>query len=295
MEIATVTGGGGTPIHVREWGRKDAPPILLVHGWSQHHLCWRHQFESDLAEHFRLVAIDLRGHGMSGKPARVEDYSDGDIWAEDIKAVIDQCGLDNVVLTSWSFGGFVISDYLRVYGPSKVAGINYVGWGVVMGNTEEELRFVGRGFHDWYRGAVSEDQPTRIAAMRGFVHACLGRKISQDDLETLIAFNCMTPQFTSLALTLRKAIDFTPVISNLEIPILASYGRKDIVALPIAGEHIVASCKNATSSFYNDAGHAPFLEAPKRFNRELKAFASRAQRNDRSASAAAGSRQTSSL
>jgi len=160
MEVATVTGGGGTPIHVREWGPKGAPFILLVHGWSQHHLCWRRQFESDLANEFRLVAIDLRGHGMSGKPPKVEDYNDGDLWAEDVKAVIDQRGLDNVVLVSWSFGGFVISDYIRVYGPRKIAAINYVGWGVVMGNTKQELRFVGRGFHDWYQGAISEDQPT---------------------------------------------------------------------------------------------------------------------------------------
>ena len=68
-----------------------------------------------------------------------------------------------------------------------------------MGNTEQELRFVGRGFHDWYQGAVSEDQPTRIAAMRGFVHSCLAGEIDRGDLETMIAFNCMTPQFTSLA------------------------------------------------------------------------------------------------
>ena len=275
MDVATVTGGGGTPIHVREWGPKNAPPLLFVHGWSQHHLCWGRQFESQLADKFRLVAIDLRGHGMSGKPPRVEDYNDGDLWAEDIKAVIDERSLENVVLVSWSFDGLVISDYIRIYGPRKVPAINYVGWGVVMGNSEEELRFVGRGFHDWYQGAISEDQPSRIAAMRGFVHACLGREIDRQDLETMIAFNCITPQFTSLALTLRKAIDFTPVISELTIPILATYGTKDTVALPTAGTHIVASCRNG-ASFYKGVGHAPFAERPKRFNLELNTFATKA-------------------
>jgi len=112
--------------------------------------------------------------------------------------------------------------------------------------------------------------------MRGFVHACLGSEIDRGDLETMIAFNCMTPQFTSLALTLRKAIDFTPIISSLDIPILATYGTKDSVALPIAGEHIVTSCQNASSSFYEGVGHAPFIERPERFNRELAAFATRA-------------------
>lgn len=281
MEITSVTGGGGTKIHVREWGRRDAPAILLVHGWSQHHLCWRAQYESSLADEFRLVAIDLRGHGMSDKPDSVEAYTTGELWAADIKAVIEQRDLVNPVLCSWSFGGFVISDYLRLFGDSKIAGINYVGWGVVMGNTEEELRFVGRGFHDYYQGAISEDQPTRIAAMRGFVHACIGGQISQDDLETIIAFNVMTPRFTSLALTLRKAIDFTPMIEQLDVPILASYGTKDTVALPAAGEHIARVCKRASYSEYPGAGHALFVERPERFNTELAEFARMAHADKR--------------
>jgi non-heme chloroperoxidase len=274
-------------LHVREWGRPDAPPILFVHGWSQHHLAWRHQFESALAGKFRLVALDLRGHGMSEAPTQVEAYTDGDLWAADIAAIIEQRELVQPVLVSWSFGGFVISDYLRIHGDGAIAGVNYVGWGVIMGNTEEELRFVGRGFHDCYQGAISEDMPTAIAAMRGFVHACLGKPISQNDLETLIAFNVMVPRFTRWACTLRKAIDFTPVIAELSVPVLATYGTKDTIALPIAGHHIVKVCRRATGSFYEGAGHAPFLEDPERFNRELAAFARQAQAERRGESAIA--------
>jgi non-heme chloroperoxidase len=277
MEIATVVGGGGTRLHVREWGRKDAPPILLVHGWSQNHLAWCHQFESALADEFRLVAVDLRGHGMSEAPTEVDAYTNGDIWAADVAAIIEQRELVQPVLVSWSFGGFVLSDYLRVHGDAAVAGINYVGWGVIMGNTEEELRFVGRGFHDFYEGAVSEDMPTAIAAMRGFVHACIVKPVSEEDMETVIAFNVVVPRFTRWACTMRTAIDFTPVISKLDVPILATDGTKDTIALPIAGEHIVKVCKRASGSFYEGVGHAPFLEDPERFNRELADFARNAQ------------------
>ena len=64
----TVEGGGGLRLHVREWGRPDGPPILLIHGRSQNHLCWAPQYDSALADEFRLVAFDLRGHGMSEAP-----------------------------------------------------------------------------------------------------------------------------------------------------------------------------------------------------------------------------------
>jgi hypothetical protein len=56
MEIHDVSGGGGLHLDVREWSLKDGPAILFIHGWSQNHLCWRRQWESSLADEFRLVA-----------------------------------------------------------------------------------------------------------------------------------------------------------------------------------------------------------------------------------------------
>ena len=149
MEIATVIGGGGTKLHVREWGRRDASPILFVHGWSQHHLAFRRQLESPLSNDFRLVALDLRGHGMSEMPTDLAAYTNGDIWAADIAAVIEQRGLKRPVIVAWSYGGYVVSDYLERHGDGNVAGVNYVGWSVVVG--EPAPHFVGPGFHDFMK------------------------------------------------------------------------------------------------------------------------------------------------
>jgi pimeloyl-ACP methyl ester carboxylesterase len=107
--IHTVQGGGGLRLHVREWGKADGPPILFIHGLSQSHLCWAKQYQSSLAEEFRLVAYDLRGHGMSEAPLEPEHYSDGALWADDVAAIIDQLRLDRPVVVGWSYGGFVIS------------------------------------------------------------------------------------------------------------------------------------------------------------------------------------------
>ena len=60
--IHTVRGGGGLRLHVREWGRADGPPILLMHGWSQSHLCWAKQYQSALAAviFWQIVAAGVR-------------------------------------------------------------------------------------------------------------------------------------------------------------------------------------------------------------------------------------------
>src|SRR5690348_5169368 len=90
MKVHVVRGGGGVRLHVREWGRADGPPILFIHGWSQNHLCWARQYESELTGEFRLVAYDLRGHGMSEAPLDPGHYTDGKLWADDVAAIIEE-------------------------------------------------------------------------------------------------------------------------------------------------------------------------------------------------------------
>ena len=66
--VHQVRGGGGLRLHVRQWGNRDGPPLLFIHGWSQSQLCWARQTNGPLAQRFHLVAFDNRGHGMSEKP-----------------------------------------------------------------------------------------------------------------------------------------------------------------------------------------------------------------------------------
>jgi non-heme chloroperoxidase len=145
--IHDVRGGGGLRLHVREWGRPDGPPILSIHGWSQGHLCWARQYGSALAEEFRLVAYDLRGHGMSEAPLEPEHYTDGRLWADDVAAIIDQLGLDRPVLVGWSYGGFIICDYLRAYGQDRIAAVDFVGAATTLGEAAFGT-LIGPGFLD---------------------------------------------------------------------------------------------------------------------------------------------------
>lgn len=104
MKIHTVKGAAGVNLHVREYGKSTGIPILLIHGWSQSHLCWSKQYQSSLKDEVRMVALDLRGHGMSDAPVELDQYTDGDKWADDIEAVIDELSLDRPILVGWSYG-----------------------------------------------------------------------------------------------------------------------------------------------------------------------------------------------
>ena len=74
-----------------------------------------------------------------------------------------------------------------------------------------------------------------------------------------------------------REIDEDDVLRSLELPLLVSHGRADSVVLPAMAEHVLATCPTAEASWYDGVGHAPHLEAPERFNRELAALVARAR------------------
>jgi non-heme chloroperoxidase len=273
--IHTVRGGGGLRLHVREWGRADGPPILFIHGLSQNHLCWTKQYQSALAEEFRLVAYDLRGHGMSEAPLEPEHYTNARLWADDVAAIIDQLRLDRPVLVGWSYGGFVICDYLRAHGQDRIAAIDFAGAVITLGGAAFGT-LIGPGFLDHFPDATADDLPTNIRGIRGLVKGWPAKPYPAEEVETLLCSAMVVPAQIRANLGARE-IDGDDVLRTLHVPLLVSHGRADTVVLPAMAEHVLATCPTAEPSWYEGVGHTAFLEAPERFNRELAALTRRAR------------------
>ena len=273
MRTHTIPGGGGVRLHVREWGPPDAPPVVLVHGLSQDHQCWVHQYDGPLADDFRLIAFDLRGHGMSEAPAGAASYTDGRLWADDLASVIDQLGLDRPVLVGWSYGSFVIGDYLRAYGQGNVAALDFAGGAVRLGPTAFGS-LIGPGFLDHFADLTAHDLPTSIRGVRGLVHAFATDPLPADDIETLLCAGMMVPAATRGHLGARD-LDYDDVLRSLRVPLLVSHGRADTIVLPAMAQHVLDVCPTAQASWYDGVGHVPFLERAERFNDELAALTRR--------------------
>ena len=272
--VHQVRGGGGVALHVREWGRPDGPPILLIHGWSQSHLCWARQYQSALAEEFRLVAYDLRGHGMSEAPPEPGHYTDPRLWADDVAAIIDQLRLDRPVLVGWSYGGFIICDYLRAHGQDRIGAIDFAGAGTKLGAAAFGT-LIGPGFLDNVPDATADDLPTNIRGIRGLVEAFPAKPFPPDEVETLLCSSMTVPAPIRASLVARE-IDGDDVLRTLRVPLLVTQGRADTVILPAMAEHILTTCPTAEPSWYDGVGHTTFLEDPDRFNRELAELTRRA-------------------
>jgi non-heme chloroperoxidase len=179
------------------------------------------------------------------------------------------------VLVGWSYGAFVICDYIRAYGQDRLAAIDFVEGAVQLGEAAFGT-LIGHGFLDHCAGATADDLPTNIWAMRSFVRASVVKPLSDDELETALCWNVVVPAPIRANLAAR-AIDCDDVLRALEVPLLVTHGRADSVVLPAMADNVLTTCPTAKASWYEGVGHVPHLEEPGRFNRELAELTRRAR------------------
>ncbi|ENB7194029.1 alpha/beta hydrolase [Enterobacter bugandensis] len=111
--MAFVTTKDGVNIYYKDWGPKEAQPIVFHHGWPLSADDWDNQMLFFLAEGYRVIAIDRRGHGRSDQ---VSEGHDMDHYAADASAVVESLALHNAVHVGHSTGGGQVARYVAKYG-----------------------------------------------------------------------------------------------------------------------------------------------------------------------------------
>lgn len=282
LVFSEVNGGGAAPLNVVEAGSPDGKEILLIHGVSQSYLSWRAQLHAEELQGFRLVAFDLRGHGNSAKPWKSEDYSDTKLWADDVAAVIAAKQLKAPVIVAWSYGGLVLMDYIRHHGTDNIAAINLVA---NVGGLVDQIPSPTPGDEAILQKMIANRSLQQSPNIEeNFTAAAFSASLLTEvdmgldwrqDAKTI---SMMTPSYVRRALATRTIgnKDLSGVVVRL--PVLLSYGAKDgSVTDPMAAEFLSKFPRTITSK-YEDVGHSPFAENPKKFNSELVEFVNSIER-----------------
>jgi non-heme chloroperoxidase len=268
----TVMSRDGVALSVQEFGNPSGLPVVLVHGLMGSHLSWQAQLRSSKLKELRLIAYDMRGHGQSGGPNSADSYTDGTLWAADLEAVIKASGAQRPVLVGWSLGAAVISIYLAAYGDAGIAGAVYVGGVVELTPTQLQPQ------PEVYRAMVSTDLRTRLDAERAFLGLCFFKPPSTGDFERLLA-NAALASFSMKRSVHQMTVDAQKGLSTMRKPMLQIYGERDALVHPVNSARRARELNPAIRTvFYPNVGHAPFMEAPDRFNDDLIRFAKDASR-----------------
>lgn len=253
-----VSGAGGVPINVVETGNPEGPAVVLLHGFSQSYLSWLEQLEDPtLAEQLRLVAVDLRGHGASGKPWDTDAYSGYQPWADDLAAVLQTLAIEQPWLVGWSFGGYVALDFVRGHGEDAVAGVMLVAshGGVVPRPPGEPAE-------------VRNDLLEAIENARGFMALMSVEPVSQAAIDRGVFSHVMLPPYVRRAMT-GKRFDNADLFPMSSLPVTMILGEGDL-SLPVDNiRNALPADADIEIVVYPGVGHSPFVEAPQRFNADL--------------------------
>jgi non-heme chloroperoxidase len=268
MQSHTLTGGGGIALHAVETGNPKGRPILFLHGASQCWLQWNRQMNSSLAEEYRLVALDMRGHGLSDKPH--DAYGDSKLWADDINAVIETLELDRPVLTGWSYGPLVFLDYIRHYGEEQLAGLHFVGAITKLGSPEA-MSVLTPEFLSVVPQFLSTDSETSVRGLESLLQLCFVRQPSASELYLMLGYNVAVPSYVRQGL-FSRSFDNDDILPKIRKPVLITHGAADAIVNPAVVDQHRAAMPHAQVHRMADTGHAAFWDSAAGFNDRLRAF-----------------------
>lgn len=114
--MQNITTKDGTQIYFKDWGPRDAQPVVFHHGWPLSSDDWDTQMLYFLQKGYRVISHDRRGHGRS---SHVGDGHDMNHYAEDVAAVIDHLDLRKAIHIGHSTGGGEATRYVARHGKGR--------------------------------------------------------------------------------------------------------------------------------------------------------------------------------
>jgi pimeloyl-ACP methyl ester carboxylesterase len=271
-----ITGGGGCQLHLVEAGNPEGQPILFIHGFSQCSLQWSRQLNSDLAGKYRMIAMDMRGHGTSEKPR--SGYDDSRLWADDVASILRELDIDKPVMSGWSYGPLVILDYVRHYGEDAIGGIHFVS-GITKLGSEAATSVLTPEFLALVPGFFSSDAEESVRSLDSLLRMCFAREPSAAELSLMLGYNVSVPPFVRQAL-FSRAFDNDDLLPTLRSPMLITHGAEDAIVRTVVVEQHRALVPRAQVDIMPGTGHAPFWDDAPAFNRRLAQFCENVSRGE---------------
>jgi pimeloyl-ACP methyl ester carboxylesterase len=230
-------------------------------------MTWDAQFRG-LAQRFHVIAYDFRGHGASEKPLEPAKYTDSGLWADDLAAVIRARNLRRPVLVGWSYGGYVIADYVRKFGDADLGGLVFLG-AITKNGTQDAAAHLTEEVLGVFGDVLSGDLRTSLDGTRALTRMFAGHDARQWE----VAFGSamiVAPEIRQAMFS--RLLENDDVLARVRVPTLVVQGAADRIVRMSAAEHIVKTISGAKLLVYDRVGHAPHLQIPVRFNRDLAEF-----------------------
>lgn len=239
-------------------------PVVFLHAFPFNRTMWEPQLKG-LSDRFRVITVDLRGHGESDAP--LWRYS-MDQFADDVKGLLDHLSIRQAILVGLSMGGYIIFAFWRRY-PERVKALVLADTRATP-DTEE-----GRAKRIAMAQALYKDGPSAVADLMMPMLLSPASQSGRPDLVQRVRGIITSTQISGILgdlMALHDRPDSAPLLKDIRCPTLIIVGEQDTGTPPSDARLIAEGIKGAQMEIIPGAGHISNMEQPETFNRTIRSF-----------------------
>ncbi|KIX16156.1 MULTISPECIES: alpha/beta fold hydrolase [Alphaproteobacteria] len=276
--MAFFTTSDGTRLFYKDWGPKDAQPVMFHHGWPLSSDDWDSQMLFFLAEGYRVIAHDRRGHGRSDQ---TDTGNEMDTYAADVAELAESLDLRDVVHIGHSTGGGEAARYAARAQAGRVAKVVLIGAvPPVMVQSDKNPDGIPMEVFDGFRTALVANRAQfflDVASGPFYGFNREGATVSQGLIQNWwrqgmaggakAHYDCIAAF---------SETDFTEDLTALSVPVLFIHGEDDqIVPISNSAHKAIKLVRDGTLRTYPGLSHGLFATHPDVVNPDLLAFAAK--------------------
>jgi non-heme chloroperoxidase len=277
--MTTIKTKDGTEIFYKDWGPKNAQPIVFHHGWPLSGDDWDTQMLFFLKQGYRVIAHDRRGHGRSTQTAGGHDM---DTYAADVAAMVSALGLKSTIHVSHSTGGGEATRYVAQHGKKNVAKLVLIG-------AVPPVLVKSASYPDGTPKEVFDSLSATLVANRADFYwtfpipfysynrpgAVLNEAVRQNWWRQAMmgAANAQLECVKAFSET-----DFTEDLKSIDAPVAILHGEDDQIVPVVNGRNTAKLVKRGTLKVYPGLPHGMATTHAERINADLLAFIKADQR-----------------
>jgi pimeloyl-ACP methyl ester carboxylesterase len=269
---------GLVKLHVAIVGPPDGQPVILLHGFPDHWIGWKHQIPALAAAGYRLIIPDQRGYNTSDKPAGVRPYALRRL-VEDVLLLAKALDIERFHLIGHDWGG-IVAWGVAAEAPARVERLVILNaphpdalFGYALRSPTQFLRSAYVGFFQfpWLPEALLSARGSKILE-RALVRTARPGAFFDEDL-ALYRQAWRQPRALTSMLNWYRALRYRPSYPDLiDTPTLVLWGEKDTALEPGLAEASARHGADARVVFFPDATHWLHREAPQAVNEQILDF-----------------------
>jgi len=273
--MAMITTSDGTRIFYKDWGPRDAQPVVFHHGWPLSADDWDGQMLFFLAKGYRVIAHDRRGHGRSDQ---TDTGNEMDTYAADVADLVRELDLRNAVHIGHSTGGGEVIRYAARAEPGRISKAVLIGAvPPIMLATDRYPGGLPMSVFDGFRTALSGNRAQFFldipsGPFYGFNRH--GAEVSEGLIRNWWRQGMMGGAKAHYdCITAFSETDFTEYLQAASLPVLLMHGEDDqVVPIAASAHEAIKLLPNGTLKTYAGLSHGLFATHPDLINADLLAF-----------------------